>query len=122
MFKHGYNRPENLWKDFTVERKTEAVNSRGRAVDAYDTENPRYIHAILCGASTTEKLAYSQAEHPITHTISHKGKPVAKAGDRLILRNRAFYIQSLDDPGDLGLWTLYYCEERSDTHDGNGLE
>lgn len=121
LFRTGYHRPENLWKDFALERKEERTSSRGRAVDSYDVERPEFLRAILCGASPNEVMRSQQTEHPITHTISHRGKPIAKVGDRLILGSRAFYVQSLDDPGDQGLWTLYYCEERSDTHDGNGL-
>lgn len=117
-----YHRPENLWKDFTIEAKTETTNSRGRAVDGYDIEHPTYTSAILCGATPKEIERFQQKEHPITHVISHKGKPKAKEGDRLILQNRTFYVQGVDDPGDQGIWTLYYCEERSGTHDGNQLE
>jgi hypothetical protein len=119
LFKHGYNRPENLWKDFNLERKTEAVNSRGKAVDSYDTENPIFIHAILCGATPEEQMAFKQAGHPVSHTISHQGHPIGKPGDRLVMGPRTFYIQSVDDPGDLGIWTLYYCEERGGTQDGS---
>lgn len=118
----GYNRPENLWKDFFIESKSETTTSRGRAQDIYDAENPKPIHAVLCGADPKQILEYQQAGHPITHTISHEGKPVAKAGDRLIMGNRAFYVQGVDDPGDLGIWTLYYAEERSGVHDSNQLE
>ena len=115
-----YSRPENLWKDFTVEDKTEKTTSRGRVRENYAGE-PVYIHAILCGATPEQKLQYQQMEHPITHVISHEGTPVAKEGDRLIFGNRAFYVQGVDNPGDQGLWAIYYCEERSGTHDGNQL-
>lgn len=117
----GFNRPENLWKDFTVETKTETTTSRGRAKENYTGTPTIFIRAILCGATSEQKLQYQQMNHPISHTISHEGKPIAKEGDRLVLKNRAFYVQGVDDPGDLGIWTLYYCEERSDTHDGNQL-
>ena len=114
-----YHRPENLWKDFIVESKTEGTNSRGRTQDKYVTDNVKFLKAILCGADTKQIERFKQLDHPIDHVISHKGCPVAKEGDRLILRNRAFYVQGVDDPGDQGIWTLYYAEERSDAHDGN---
>lgn len=117
----GYNRPENLWKDFAIESKSETMNSRGRSQDKYETANPKYINAILCGASPKQVLEFQQAGHPITHVISHKGNPQAKAGDRLIFQERAFYVQGVDNPGELGVWTLYYCEERSGAHDGSQL-
>ena len=103
-----------------VEAKTDTPNSRGRVKEGFGTD-PVYIHAVLCGATTEQKLQYQQMEHPISHVISHEGKPVAKTGDRLIHGDRAFYVQGVDDPGDLGLWSLYYCEERSDAHDGRQL-
>jgi len=118
----GYNRPENLWKDFTIDNKTETTTSRGRTRENYNGSEPEFIHAILCGATPEQKLQYNQMQHPITHVISHRGKPKAKEGDRLMLKNRAFYVQGVDDPGDQGLWTLYYCEERSGIHDGNQLK
>lgn len=117
-----YHRPENLWKDFSIEEKKETTSSRGRAKDAYDMAHPRYLKAILCGATTNEVQRYQQIEHPISHVISHRGKPQAKEGDRFILQNRTFYVQGVDNPGDQGIWTLYYCEERSGTQDGNQLE
>lgn len=117
----GYHRPEGLWKDFTVEAKTDAPNSRGRVKESYGTDSPTFIHAVLCGATTEQKAQYIQMQHPITHVISHTGKPVAKEGDRLIHGDRAFYVQGVDEPGEIGIWSLYYCEERSDKHDANQL-
>lgn len=120
-YRIGFNRPENAWKDFIVETKTETTTSRGRAKENYGGKPSVFIRAILCGATTEQKLQYQQMQHPISHVISHRGKPIAKEGDRLIFESRVFYVQGVDDPGDLGIWTLYYCEERSDTHDGNQL-
>lgn len=113
-----YNRPSELWKDFFVEMKTEQQNSRGRSIDHYESVGELF-KAILNGAMPEQKLYYEQLQHPITHVISHRGKPRAKEGDRLVMKDRVFYVQGVDDPGDLGVWTLYYCEERSGTHDGN---
>ena len=118
----GYPRPEGLWKDFTVEVKGDATTSRGRVKEDYASNPPIDIHATLCGATPEQQLKYHQMEHPITHVISHEGAPKAKAGDRLIMGHRAFYVQGVDNPGEQNIWTLYYCEERSDAHDGNQLE
>lgn len=116
-----YHRPEGLWKDFTIESKADGTTSRGRVKEDYNANPPIFIHATLCGATTEQKLQYQQMQHPISHVVAHEGKPKAKAGDRLIMGDRAFYVQGVDDPGDQGIWTLYYCEERSDAHDGNQL-
>ena len=116
------NRPENLWKDFYIDSKEETLTSRGRVKENYSGSSPAFFKAILCGATPDQKLQYSQMQHPITHVISHKGEPKAKEGDRLVFQNRVFYVQGVDNPGDLAIWTLYYCEERSGTHDGGKLE
>lgn len=112
-------RPGNLFKDFWIEEKDTAVSSRGRAKGGYDQENTKHILAILAGAQPNEIERFRQLEHPITHTITHKGKPKAAASDRLIHGARIFYIQGVDEPGELGIWTIYYAEERSDADANN---
>lgn len=119
--KIGFTRPENLWRDFSLERKSETTNARGRAINGYVCEPPVFLHAILCGATPEQMERFHQLGHPVSHVISHTGKPRAKAGDRLILGSTAYYIRGVDEPGDQGIWTLYYCEERSDAHDENQL-
>lgn len=120
--KVGYHRPEQLWQDFFIEIKTEEIDSRGRKKASYSVYPPIYVRATLCGASPEQQLKYQQMEHPVSHVISHIGRPIAKAGDRLIMNHRVFYVQGVDNPGEQDIWAIYYCEERSDTHDGNQLE
>lgn len=108
-----YNRPEDLWLDFIVEAKTDGPDERGRVHESYNCSEPVYIRAVLCGASPEQQLLYRQISHPVSHVISHEGAPIAKAGDRLVNGNRVFYVQGVDCPGDLGIWTLYYCEEKT---------
>lgn len=114
----AYNRPEQLVKDFVIEKKTQSVSSRGRAQDKHDTEHPVHLEAILCGATPQQKYEYEQLGHHITHVISHRGEPEAKEGDRLVHDGTVFYIHGVDNPGDMGIWSLYYCEERKDKQDG----
>ena len=54
-----------------------------------------------------------------TAKYAQRGRPKAKAGDRLLLENRAYYVEGVDPLGDLGLYTLYYVQQREDTHNGN---
>lgn len=42
------------------------------------------------------------------------GKKQVKAEDKLILGERIFLIQGIDDPGSIGVCTIYYVEERMD--------
>ena len=115
-----YHRPENLWKDFVVESKAETTNPRGRTKESYGSPSIP-IKAILCGANPDQQEKYHQMGHPISHVISHEGEPVAKAGDRLVMKDRMFYVQGVDNPGDQGIWTLYYAQERFDAHDSRQL-
>ena len=115
-----FHRPEELWVDFTLESKAEGTTSRGRVREDYASAEPVQLHATLCGATTEQRLQFQQIGHPITHVIGLDGAPVAKAGDLLIHGNRAFYVQGVDNPGEQSIWAIYYCEERSDTHDGTG--
>lgn len=118
-FRPGLLRPGQLWQSFFLEVKEEGTDNKGKPVTEYRTDIPTEIRAILTSASAREAAAYQQAGHPISHVITHRGRPRAKPGDRFIYRNRAFYVQGVDNPGELGVWTLYYCEERAGGHDGH---
>ncbi|MGN0489338.1 MAG: head-tail adaptor protein [Ruminococcus sp.] len=113
-----YNRPEQLLKDFIVETKAESKTSRGRVIGDYAKDGSRTFKAILCGATPEQRAQFKQINHTITHVISHRGNPKAKESDRLICDGKIYLINSIDNPGEMGLWTLYYCEERKDQQDG----
>ena len=72
------------------------------------------IHAVLAQATPQEKARWEQIQHPITHTIVDRGHPKAAETDQLTCGNRKFYVQGVDEPGQLGLYTIYYVEERAD--------
>lgn len=114
-----YLRPGNLPKDFFVEHKIQMTNERGRVRADYDSESRELIHAVLAQASTAEKERWDQLQHPITHTIVQRGRPAACPEDRMIHGSRTFYIQGVDEVGELGIVTIYYAEERSDTRADN---
>ncbi|MGI6498009.1 MAG: hypothetical protein ACOX0U_04195 [Oscillospiraceae bacterium] len=111
-----YLRPGNLYKDFIVEGKGTTISTRGRAKKEYDDEKAVRIRGVLAQAKPHEKQQWQQLQHPISHTIVQKGTPKAEAEDRLIFGDRMFFIQGVDEPGALGLWTIYYVEERFDGH------
>lgn len=111
-----YLRTGNLFKDFAVEKRDEDTNARGRAKAEYDTSSTITIRAVLADATPEEIERWQQRQHPITHTITQRGAPIAKEGDRLVFGSRYFYIQGVHEPGSLGIWTIYYAQERSDTH------
>ena len=43
-----------------------------------------------------------------------RDSPKAVETDQLTCGNRKFYVQGVDEPGQLGLYTIYYVEERAD--------
>lgn len=112
-----YLRPGNLYKDFTIEKKGAAMTSRGRAKKEYESEPGDQIKAVLAEAKPQEKERWRQLQHPISHTIVQRGTPKAEAEDRLVFGERLFFIQGIDEPGALGLWTIYYVEERFDGYE-----
>lgn len=105
-----YLRPGNLLKHFVVERYTPTGKTGGRAVYEYQADGE--ISAVLAQAKPSEIERFRQDAHPITHTIIQRGRPKARPQDRLILEERQFYIQGVDEIGNLAICTIYYAEER----------
>lgn len=109
-----YLRPGNLYKDFIIEDTKQEINSRGRAVISHQGDGSKIVRGCLAKATAEDTANHSIPDHTVTHTITQRGKPMAKRTDRLILGERVFYICDVDDCGSLGLATLYYAEERND--------
>lgn len=111
-----YLREGSLLKKFESKvKKEDVINSRGRCKPVY--EDGTFFFAILTDATTAEKEQYNRLSHPITHTITHRGSPVVKEEDLLLLNSRTFYVQGVEVPGGLNLWTIYYVKERRDFND-----
>jgi len=116
---------------FTVYRPDRHETELGRVLRNSDTKIGN-VMAILAAASTQEKERWRQLEHPITHKIimQHTAPFEILPGDVFVYdpqpkpnsqvkgaeqRPRRFYNQSSPyDIGDIGHWTIFYCEERSD--------
>lgn len=113
-----YHRPGQLFKDFFVEAKGTALSPRGRAASRYNQQDAGRLKAVLAQAKPEEKDRWHQLGHPISHTLTQRGAPMAKVADRLVRGKRRFYVQGVDNVGELGFWTIYYVEERFDTDGG----
>jgi len=110
-----YLRPGNQYKDFIVEESVEEVNQKtGRPRTAYNDNGLNMFKGALAQADPRQKSRWEQLQHPISHVIIHHGQPLAKAEDKLVLGERVFFVQGVDDIGSLGISTLYYVEERAD--------
>lgn len=105
--------PAALIKDFTVENRRTALDSEGKQSASWDPTG-EVIRGTLAKASERQRLRWKQLQHDISHSITAKHAPQAKAGERLVLNGRHFYISSVVNPMGLDLWTIYYCQERYD--------
>lgn len=112
----GMLRPGQGFKAFSVLRKKGGTTESGRPKTttlAPDGE----IFGIISQASQKEIEQWKQNGHPITHTIVQRGtKDRAKAEEILELKGtkRRFRVKGVNDPGELGHFTIYYVEERLD--------
>lgn len=109
-----YLRPGNLLKDFIVEEIQTDIGPFGRPALSYKDDGVKMLRGVLAEAHPQQKKRWEQLQHPITHTIIQSGRPRAKGEDKLVMENRVFLIQGVDDVGDLGICTIYYVEERLD--------
>lgn len=111
----GFLRPGQGFKPFAVYHREGGKTETGRPYTGELTAVGRII-GIISQASQTEKEQWKQSGHPITHTIVQRGtKDRAKATDILELDDgRRFFVQGVQDPGELGHYTIYHVEERED--------
>ena len=115
-----YLRPGSLFRQFLVEEKTTELRDTGRKETAFKGTG-KIICGVLSDAKPSEIQRWKELQHPITHTVVQKdGEILSKAGDRLVHGGRYFYVQGVDDPSMLGVFVLYYVEERSDRLDTKG--
>jgi hypothetical protein len=76
------------------------------------------IEGIISDATPSEIIAWKQRDHPITCKIVQENPDrVAEADDVLAIeaegaRTRYFYVQGLQNPGDLYQYVVYFCQER----------
>ena len=109
-----YLRPGNLYKEFVIEENKAGIGKTGRPTASFSGDGSRTLKGALAEATPKQKVEWQQLQHPISHTIIQDGRPKAKAEDKLVLGERIFLIQGVDDPGSIGVCTIYYVEERMD--------
>ena len=117
MFR-GLLRPGQGFRKFTVMRRGGNLTETGRPITGKMTICGEII-GIISQASQKEQEQWKQSGHPISHTIVQRGTAYrAKATDVLAIGspngNRYFLVQGVQDPGELGHFTVYHVEERED--------
>lgn len=106
-----YLRPGNLYKRFIIEENCQVVSDNGRMANSYVGDGTRFLKGCLAEASPETKEKWGQLGHQVSHTIVQPGAAGAKPGDRLVLGDRKFLIEGLDNAGDLGIAVIYYARE-----------
>lgn len=112
----GLLRPGQGFKAFSVIRKKGGTTASGRP-KATELSPDGEFYGMITQASQKEIEQWKQNGHLITHTIVQRGtKDKAKATEILELKgtNRRFKIKGVNDPGELGHFTIYHVEERID--------
>jgi hypothetical protein len=108
--------PGQEQREFAVLRPEGRENQRGQElVNGFTPVGT--IRAILAQAKPEEKERWKQLNHPVTHKIIMQHRPPfdIRPGDIFERAGRRFYMQAVPyDPGDIGHWTVFYCDERSD--------
>lgn len=106
-----YLRPGNLYKKFIIEENRQTLSEDGRMINNYVGDGTRFLHGCLAAASPETSAKCNQLGHQVSHTIVQRGTAKAKPGDMLILGDRHFVIERLDDAGGLRIAVIYYVRE-----------
>ena len=109
--------PGQELRDFTVSRPETRGTENGREGLTNQFQEVGKVRAILAQAKPEEVQRWRQLNHPITHKIIMQKKPSfdIRPGDIFERDGRRFYHQmSPYDLGDIGHWTIFYCDERHD--------
>jgi hypothetical protein len=108
--------PGQELRTFAVKRPDKRETELGRVVSG-GFEDLGEIKAILAAAKPEEREQWRQLSHPITHKIIMQGKPSYEVLPGYVFEydKRRFYNQGMPyNVGDLGHWTIFYCDERTD--------
>ena len=103
-------------REFIVIRTGNRETENGR--ELRNAETPiKSIRAILAKATSEEIDRWKQLGHQVSHKIIQQGTATFDIlpGDIFERAGRKFYNQGMpNNIGDLGHWTIYFCDERSD--------
>jgi len=110
-------RPGQELREFTVSRPETRGTDNGREGLTNEFQEVGKVRAILAQAKPEEVQRWKQLNHPITHKIIMQKKPPfdIRPGDIFERDGKRYYHQMTPyDLGDLGHWTIFYCDERGD--------
>ena len=95
-------RPGQQLKRFSIYRKKTEIDTRGKVI--YNShENLEYIK---------EKYKWKQIEHTASHVIVVRGKTPIQPEDILVHDGQRYDVESVEEPGEVGIFTVIYCKKR----------
>ena len=116
-------RPGQQLKALSVYRKKVQTDERGRVI--YNNENLEYITEIkgsLSAISQKEKYKWKQIEHTASHTIVVRGTTVIQPEDILVHDGQRYDVESVEEPAEVGIFTILYCKKREGLNEYGGLQ
>ncbi len=88
-------------------------------------ENLEYIAEIkgsISAISQKEKYKWKQIEHTASHVIVVKGKTPIHPEDILVHDGQRYDVESVEEPGEIGIFTIIYCKKRKGLGEYGGLQ
>lgn len=116
-------RPGQQLKAFSVYRKKVQTDERGQVI--YNNENLEYITEIkgsLSAISQKEKYKWKQIEHTASHTIVVRGRITVQPEDILVHNGQRYDVESVEEPAEVGIFTILYCKKREELNEYGGLQ
>lgn len=117
-------RPGQQLKIFSVYRKKPQIDNRGR-VTYSKNENLEYIAEIkgsISAISQKEQYKWKQIEHTASHVVVVRGKTPIRQEDILIQYEQRYDVESVEEPGEIGIFTIIYCKKRKGLGEYGGLQ
>lgn len=105
-------RPGQQIRPFDIYRRESGEDEKGRVTYSPDPAKVGTLMGTISEASQSEKFQWNQQGHPITHTVTIRGRTKADAFDELRIGDSVYTIQGKHDPAELGIFTILYCLER----------
>lgn len=117
-------RPGQQLKRFSIYRKKTEIDTRGKVI--YNShENLEYIAEIkgsISAISQKEQYKWKQIEHTASHIIVVRGKVQIQPEDILVHNGQRYDVESVEEPGEVGIFTITYCKKRKGLGEYGGLQ
>lgn len=104
--------PGQQLKTFNVYRKASSLDAKNR-LKYGELEPVDSFKGTIAQANQREVERFKSMEHPITHTIVASLRVPVQAEDVLERDGKRYFVQGVDDPLGIGLYTIIYCKHEA---------